>query len=188
MIPVAVPDACVLYPPSLRDLLMQAAVAGVYAPRWTEEIHIEWTRNVLVNTPKVTPAQFDRTHRLMNQAVPNCLVSDYQSYIPTLNLPDANDRHVLAAAIKTQAPLIITFNLTDFPNAVLRTYEVQAVHPDPFLEGFFDEQPELFLRAVRAHRSSLHHPPKDAAGYLQMLRTNGLQKLALRLEAVQDQI
>lgn len=179
----AVLDACILYPPSLRDLLMWLAATRVYAPRWTEEIHAEWIRNVLANNPEVTPAQLDRTRRLMNQVTPHCLVSGYEARIPALRLPDANDRHVLAAAIETQAPLIVTFNLSDFPQAVLRTYGVQAVHPDDFLSGLFDENPDLFLRAVQRHRASLHHPPKDAAGYIQTLRTNGIKELALRLEA-----
>ncbi len=179
---IAVLDACILYPPSLRDLLMWLAASRVYAPRWTEEIHAEWIRNVLADNPEVTPAQLDRTRRLMNQVAPNCLASGYEAHIPTLRLPDANDRHVLAAAIESQAPLIVTFNLSDFPDALLRTHGVQAVHPDDFLSGLFDEDPALFLGAVQRHRASLHHPPKEAAGYVQTLRTNRLKELALRLE------
>ena len=72
---VALLDACVLYPPSLRDLLMRVAVVGTYEPRWTEEIHGEWIRNVLADHPEVTPTQLDRTRRLMNQAIPNGPVS-----------------------------------------------------------------------------------------------------------------
>jgi len=180
---VAVLDACILYPPSLRDLLMWLAAARVYAPRWTEEIHAEWIRNVLTNSPEVTPAQLDRTRRLMNQVAPHCLVSGFEARIAALSLPDANDRHVLAAAIEAQAPLIVTFNLSDFPDAVLRTYGVRAIHPDRFLSGLFDENSALFLQAVQAHHASLRHPPKDAAGYVQTLRTNRLKELALRLEA-----
>jgi hypothetical protein len=183
MIAVAVLDACVLYPPSLRDLLMHLAVAGAYAPRWTEEIHAEWIRNVLADSAGVTPAQLDRTRRLMDQAIPHCVVSDYAAHISALSLPDANDRHVLAAAIEAQAPLIITFNLSDFPNTVLRRYGVRAVHPDRFISGLFDEDSDLFLQAVQTHRASLRYPPKDAAGYVQTLRVNGLKELALRLEA-----
>ena len=119
----------------------------------------------------------------MNQTLPDSTVSGYKARIPALSLPDLNDRHVLAAAIEAQAPLIVTFNLSDFPNAVLRTYGVDAVHPDDFLLGLFDDNPALFLQAVHRHRASLHHPPKDAAGYVQTLRTNGLKKLALRMDA-----
>ena len=72
---VAILDACVLYPPSLRDLLMWLATVRVYEARWTEEIHAEWTRNVLADHPDVTQAQLDRTRRLMSVAVPKGLVS-----------------------------------------------------------------------------------------------------------------
>lgn len=186
MTPLAVLDACALYPPSLRDLLMRVAIAGAYEPRWTEEIHAEWIRNVLADNPNVTPAQLDRTRRLMNQTIPNCLVSGYEVHIPALSLPDTGDRHVLAAAIQAKAPLIVTFNLSDFPEAVLQTHGIRAIHPDVFLDGLFDAQPDLFLRAVRTHRASLHNPPKDAQGYIQTLRVNGLKELALRLEALSE--
>ena len=180
---VAVLDACILYPPSLRDLLMWLATTGVYQPRVTEQIHAEWIRNVLADNPDVTPAQLDRTRRLMNQVTPDCLVTGYEAHIPGLRLPDPGDRHVLAAAIETRSPLIVTFNLSDFPPAILGAYGVRAVHPDPFLHGLFDEQPDLFLLAVRTHRASLLNPPKDAEGYIQTLRVNGLKELASRVEA-----
>ena len=180
---VALLDACVLYPPSLRDLLMRLAAARVYAPRWTEEIHAEWIRNVLANNAAVTPAQLDRTRRLMDNVAPNCLVANFEARLPALVLPDANDRHVLAAAIEALAPLIVTYNLADFPNTVLRTHGVQAIHPDDFLVGLLDEDSALFLGAVQTHRAALRHPPKDAAGYVQTLRVNRLKELALRLEA-----
>ena len=179
----AVLDACVLYPPSLRDMLMWLATVRIYAPRWTEEIHDEWTRNVLANNAELTPDQLARTCRLMNQVAPSCLVSGYEIHIPTLSLPDANDRHVLAAAIAAQAPLIVTFNLSDFPDVALRSHGIQAVHPDHFLCGIFDEYPELFLRGVRAHRASLRNPPKDVADYIQTLHGLRLKGLAQRLDA-----
>jgi len=99
MIPLAVLDACVLYPPSLRDLLMRLAVAGAYTLRWTEEIHEEWIRSVLADNPEVTPAQLERTCRLMNQAIAQGSVSGYEALIPALSLPNANDRHVLAVGL-----------------------------------------------------------------------------------------
>lgn len=109
MIARAMLDACVLYPPSLRDLLMRAAVAGTYEPRWTEQIHDEWIRNVLADNTNVTLAQLSRTRRLMNQTISASVVSNYEALISTLSLPDSNDRHVLAAAMKANAPLIVTF-------------------------------------------------------------------------------
>ena len=162
---------------------MWLAASRVYVPRWTEEIHAEWIRNVLAHTPDVTPAQLDRTRRLMNQVAPHCVVSAYETHIPILRLPDANDRHVLAAAIEANATAIVTFNLPDFPIAVLSAYHIKPMHPDLFLSALFEDNQTLFLQAVQTHRASLHNPPKDAAGYVQTLRVNGLKELALRLEA-----
>ena len=188
MIPIAVLDACVLYPPSLRDMLMWLASSRVYAPRFTEEIHAEWTRNVLADSREAKPAQIDRTRRLMNQVVPKCLVSGYESRIPNLSLPDADDRHVLAAAIEAGASLVVTYNLADFPAPTLALFGVQPIHPDAFLISLFDRKQTLFLSAVRNHRASLHNPPKDAAGYIQTLKANRLTELALRLTEHEDEL
>jgi hypothetical protein len=185
---VALLDACVLYPPSLRDLLMWLATVGAYEPRWTEQIHAEWTRHVLADHPDVTPAQLDRTRRLMSQAIPNGLISGYEGRIPTLSLPDANDRHVLAAAIKAGAAVIVTFNLSDFPAHTLLEFGIRPAHPDLFFLALFDNDPALFLEAAQQHRASLHSPPKSATDYIQTLRATGLRRLALRVEANQASI
>lgn len=178
---IAVLDACVLYPPSLRDLLMWLATVLIYEPRLTEEIHSEWISNVLIDNSRVTPAHLDRTRQLMNQVAAHCVVSGYELLIPTLSLPDSGDCHVFAAAIKAGAAVIVTFNLSDFPAAILATHDIRAAHPDDFLSILFDEQPTQFLRAVKLHRASLRNPPKDAEQYHQTLRTNRLHELALRL-------
>ena len=93
-------DACVLYPAPLRDLLMYLAQAGLFRARWTEAIHREWIENLLENEPKRDRARLERTRDLMNEAIPDCLVTDYEELIAALTLPDPDDRHVLAAAIR----------------------------------------------------------------------------------------
>jgi len=185
---VAVLDACVLYPPSLRDLLMWLATVRIYEPRFTEEIHAEWMRNVLADNPEATPAQLDRTRRLMNQVIADAVVCGYEACIPTLTLPDANDRHVLAAAIEAEAAVIVTFNLSDFPAAILQPLGIRAAHPDHFLCALFDDETDLFLRAVQAHRASLRNPPKTTNAYIDTLRANDLIDLAVRIEIYRDAI
>ncbi|MEO7718031.1 MAG: PIN domain-containing protein [Capsulimonas sp.] len=180
---LAVLDACVLYPQSLRDLLMRVAVVGAYEPRLTDEIHAEWIRNVLADRPELNPAHLERTRQLMSLITPKCLVSGYEAHIPTISLPDANDRHVVAAAMEAKAPVIVTFNLSDFPAPTLLAYGVMPVHPDMFLSALFDENSALFLHAVQVHRASLKNPPKSVEDYIQTLRVNGLKELAVRVEA-----
>src|SRR5437763_1868583 len=106
--PVALLDACVLYPPAIRDIFLWLAAEVVYSPRWTDAIHEEWIANLLQNRPDLFRNKLERTRRLMNQVDPECLVSEYDQYTEELQLPDPNDRHVLAAAIKAKADIIVT--------------------------------------------------------------------------------
>src|SRR5262245_25231347 len=107
-------DACVLYPAPLRDLLLRLAMTGIVRVRWSEQNLDECFRNILANRPDLKPEALARTRELMNQAVPDCLVSGHESLVDSLNLPDPDDRHVLAAAIRCGAQAIITLNLSDF--------------------------------------------------------------------------
>ena len=185
---LAVLDACVLYRPALRDLLMWLASVEAYAPRWTEHIHDEWIRNVLKDNPGISRSQIERTRRLMDTVNPESLVLGYENLMTTLHLPDPNDRHVLAAAIQANAPHIVTLNLSDFPDFALMPYHVRAVHPDYFLSALFDDNPDVFLQGVREHRAELRNPPKTAQDYISTLRTGNLHQLAIRLEAHRDVI
>jgi hypothetical protein len=179
-VPIAVLDACVLYPASLRDFLMRLAVR-LYQPKWTDNIHEEWIRNVLKDRPDLRREQLLRTRDLMNQHGGSCLVSGYQSLIPSLELPDAGDRHVLAAAIKSGASHIVTFNLRDFPPGILAPFNIQAIHPDDFTMALFDSNPESFLELVAIHRQALVNPAKTSAEYADMLAACGLPRIAARL-------
>ena len=176
---IAVLDACVIYPPALRDVLMWLAAVIAYEPRWTEQIHHEWMRNVLMDRPDVTLAQLERTRRLMDQVNPKCLVTGYEARIPGLQLPDANDRHVLAAAIETGADVIVTFNLSDFPLDALDPFSVRALPPDAFMGAMFRENKPRFLRGLRQHRASLVNPAKSAELYVESLLSHGCHRTAL---------
>lgn len=158
---VAVYDACVLYPAPLRDLLMRLALSGLYRARWTERIHQEWMRALLQKRPDLTLQKLEWTRQQMDAAIPDCLVSGYEALEATLTLPDANDCHVLAAAIRCQASTIVTYNLKDFPEAVLAQHGISAQHPDEFLEHAFDLNQAALCAAVRDQRASLKNPPKN---------------------------
>jgi predicted nucleic acid-binding protein len=179
--PVAVCDACVLFPAPLRDFLVRLAIAGAYKGRWTNEIHGEWVHNVLNARPHLIGGNIERTVKLMNTSVRDCLVSGYEPLIPTLNLPDANDRHVLAAAIHCQANVIVTFNLRDFPGEILQTYGIEALHPDDFVLRLIDFNSTSVCQAARRQRFSLRNPPKSVAEYLSTLEAQSLTQTAARL-------
>lgn len=151
-------DACVLYPAPLRDLLMHLALTGAYRARWSAQIHNEWTRNVLKNRPELIQTQLDRTVELMNLAIPDCLVTEFEPLVHGLELPDEDDRHVLAAAIKCGASVIVTYNLKDFPHEILKRYEIEALHPDVFLSDIWDLDKAAVLEAVQKQRALLKNP------------------------------
>jgi len=116
----AIFDACVLYPAPLRDLLMSLALTGLFRAKWTAAIHEEWIGNLLRNRDDLTRPQLERTRDLMDRAVPDALVAGYEELIDPLTLPDPDDRHVLAAAIRGRADVIVTSNLKDFPETALK--------------------------------------------------------------------
>ena len=107
-------DACVLYPAPLRDLLMWLALTDLFRARWTDRIHDEWIGAVLRERPELK-VNLERTRAMMNAHVRDCLVTGYEPLIEALDLPDPDDRHVLAAAIAGRADLIVTKNLQTFP-------------------------------------------------------------------------
>lgn len=109
--PVVFTDANVLYAAAPRDLLMELAVAQGIAVRWSQTVHDEWTAALAKNRPDLSVDRIRRTLALLTEALPAALVTSYEDLVPTLQLPDANDRHVLAAAIKGECQIILTFNL-----------------------------------------------------------------------------
>ena len=112
----------------------------------------------------------------------DCLTTGYEPLVPTLTLPDADDCHVLAAAIHSGAELIVTFNLSDFPASILGQLLIEAIHPDEFVARLLDEQPDSVLDAVRLQRAGLKNPPKTAAEYLATLERCQLPDTAARLK------
>ena len=169
-------DACVLYPFTLRDLLIELACTKLFDARWTDQIHNEWIRNVLLDHPDLSPLRLENTRRLMDKAVPGCLVTGFEPLIDTLELPDTNDRHVLAAAIRCDAQAIVTFNLKDFPNAMLEKYGIEAVHPDDFVLGLLKQNPHGVTNAIRACQTRFRNPPRLMPDHLERLERQGLNR------------
>ncbi len=174
-------DANVLYPSGLRNFLMHLALTGIFRAHWSAEVHDEWIRNLLKNRPDITRDKLERTRRLMDQAAPDALVTGYESLIDSLELPDRDDRHVLAAAIRCGASVIVTLNLSDFPNAALAEFGIEAQHPDDFVLSLTETFPEFVLEAARTHRASLRNPSKTPDEYLAELNTQELCRSAAAL-------
>ena len=179
----AVLDANVLYPQVLRDVLLSLSFNGVYAARWSDKIHDEWTRNLQKQRPDLSPAQLERTRRLMNEQIEDSLVEDYQYLIPTLELPDPDDYHVLAAAIHSQSEIIVTWNLKDFPRRALEEHAITALSPDQFLSERLAEQSDLVVAALAEQRQRMKNPPQSPAQFLESLQR---QKLTRFIAVLRD--
>lgn len=177
---VVVYDACVLYPAPLRDFLIRLAGSGLFAAKWTDRIHEEWIRSLVAKRPELEP-RLSRTRELMNTAVPDSLVTGYERFIDLVELPDPNDRHVVAAAIRSTAQMIVTNNLKEFPASALQPYDIEAVHPDDFVVKQLDLSEGAVVQVAHSHRAALRNPPKSPDEYLDTLRSQGLIATADRL-------
>jgi hypothetical protein len=169
-------DANVLYPALLRNVLMYLAVHWLFRPLWSEAVHTEWMAAVLREHPDVTEQQLVRTKRLMNENMPGATVSGYEKLIPGLVLPDANDRHVLAAADHGGASVIVTRNLKHFPAKALKLHGVMARSPDAFVVGLLDQNTDAVVAALVELRSQLKSPSYSVADLLAGLESQGMSK------------
>lgn len=169
-------DACVLYPFATRDLLMELAKSGndLFQAKWTEKIESEWVSNLISNRPDLNTQKVQNVTRLMRETIPDCLVKNYETLIPSFKLPDPDDAHVLAAAVRAKAQAIITSNLKDFPADVLSLYDIEAIHPDVFLMNQFDLSNSKVLDAVKTIRARLKNPAMTPREYLERLSSNNL--------------
>ena len=148
--PIVVLDACVLYPAGLRSLMMWLAVHDLIRPKWTEQIHDEWMRNVLKDRQDLTLEKLERTRRLMDEHAGDCLVSGHETHITSLVLPDPNDRHVLAAAIEVKSDGIITWNLSDFPADIVGQFGIDVQTPDQLVADLLEGNGSAVIAAINS--------------------------------------
>ncbi len=174
----AILDASVLYPALLRNMLMRLALHGLFRARWSERIHEEWIAALLRNRPDLTRARVEHTRDLMDLHVQDALVTGYESRIEAVTLPDADDRHVLAAAIHCGADVIVTTNLRDFPNSVLAGFGLEAMHPDQFILGLVSGDQSAAIDALRRLRQSFRNPPVKPADLLASMKRSRLTESA----------
>lgn len=176
MVPIVVYDACVLYPAPLRDLLVRIAAAGIVRARWTDEILDECFRAILQHRPDLNSKALTRTREILVQAIPESRVDGYHTLIPSLLLPDPDDRHILAAAITCGAGAIVTMNLRDFPDNALSQYGITAVHPDPLVLDLVDKHPDKITSIIAQQSSALRRPSMSRIQLLEVLEKCGLKQ------------
>jgi predicted nucleic acid-binding protein len=168
-------DTCVLYPAYLCDTLLRLADASAFRPLWSSDVLGELRRN-LIERP--LPAErVDRRLDHMTRFFPDALVTGYESLIDGMT-NDPKDRHVLAAAVRANAEVIVTFNLTDFDEAALKPYDIAAVHPDEFLLDQLDLYPGVTTEVLRQQAAAYRRVPNTVPAILTLLDRTGVPRFA----------
>lgn len=152
----AVLDASVLYPLPLRDTLLRVAETELYDPYWSARILDEVVRN-LVADGRASDEQARRLANAMTAAFDGAAVP--QDAIDQLESAMTNDRHVLAAAIVSDAEAVVTLNLKDFPPEACSPFGVEPVHPDVFLLDLYGLANQEVYDAVVRQATALTRPP-----------------------------
>jgi predicted nucleic acid-binding protein len=165
---VALLDANVLWGAVLRDTLVRAALEDLYRPVWSAEILDELARNLKRARTDLSPDLIDRSVKRLRDAIPEALVDGYEALTPTMtNHP--KDRHVLAAAVRAGAQVIVTYNIRDFPPASCEPYNVDIQPPDEFLCHLWDLSAETMAEVLRKQAAPLTNPPKTSTEIAQTL-------------------
>lgn len=171
-------DSCVLVPNALCDSLLRFAEAGFYRPLWSERILDEVFGAVCAIHPEIDPTMVRRRLDAMSAAFADADVIGWEPIAAGLDLPDPDDRHVLAAAIAGSAQSLVTFNLKDFPVEPLTPTGIEARHPDEFLLDQLDLFPSVALEVLINQAADMHNPPSDLAGLLNRLERCGVPDFA----------
>jgi len=140
-------DACVLANYSVCDLFLKLAERPrLYLPRWSE--------NILEEVSRVQLKKLDWPERLVDsfrvaltENFPEASVDDFDHLIPCLTNHE-KDRHVLAAAIRSGASVIVTFNTKDFPDESVEAWNVEVSHPQDYLLTLYSMAPEVVVQKL----------------------------------------
>jgi predicted nucleic acid-binding protein len=170
-------DSNVLFSIRLTSLLMELAMSGLFRARWSADIHAEWIAAVSEQRG-IDPAALATRRECMDQAVPDGCVVGYEPLIAGLKLPDPNDRHVLAAAIRCGASAIVTFNQKDFPAEIITPFGIHTRHPDDFILDVEGVDPGTLVDAARTDLAHYTNPPLSADDYIDGLRRCDVVKTA----------
>lgn len=172
----AVLDANVIAGSLARNVLLSLAEAGFYRPRWSSNILDEFERFFLRQYDDKETAARQRAN--MESAFPEALVEDFETLVEALELPDPDDRHVMACAIQTKAAVIVTDNLKDFPNDVLDQHDLKAVGLDDFIADTLDLAGAEAIAALRRMRERFERPEINADELILRIERLGLTQSA----------
>lgn len=159
------------------DVLLSAADTGMLEPRWSEDVCQEVERAF----SEVRPNSVGQARAMIaaaNRAYPDAMVRGYDYRITDIELPDKEDRHVLAAAVESGCDAVVTYNLRDFPQDVLTPYSIEALHPDDLLMRMVETDPSAIRKTMRDLMRAKIHPPRTIGEEAAGLRRNRLERFS----------
>lgn len=171
-------DACVLVPIALADTLLRIAERELYRPVWLGRILDEAADAILAIHPDLTAELVTKRFEAINHTFEDALVAEWEALEGTITLPDPDDRHVVAAAMRGRADAIVTANLPDFPDDVMTPLGIAVVSPDEFLLDQLDLAPRIVLDVLREQAAHTRRPPLTPTDLLAGLARAGLPAFA----------
>lgn len=171
-------DACVLVPISLADTLLRTAEKQLFRPVWSERILAETMTAILRVHPNVDPKLIEKRMWFMNETFPGAMVRDLDDLVSGLSLPDPNDNHVLAAALRGRCDAIVTANLQDFPAKYLDRFGLEAISPDDFLLNQLDLATRPVLDCLLEQAAATQNPSLEIEELLVNLGRAGAPNFA----------
>ncbi len=172
-------DACTLADTLRRNLILTLAEAEFFRLRWSEAVLDETQTSIekiRQNQGKADAKEKAAKARdAMQAAFEDAMVADYERLLPvSAGLPDPKDAHVIAAALKTQAAMIVTENLKDFPASILNSLNIEARSADSFLADTIALDPGRAVAAIRKMRERLKNPEITPERLLLEMEARGL--------------
>lgn len=159
-----------LYPPSLRDLLLTLASLDVFELRWSRQILEELERNVLADHPDINPKRF-RSHTItaMTTAFPDALLIEPNTEPVAVVGVHQNDQHVASLAIATGSDTIVTQNLRHFPARALAKHGLRAISPGSLIAELDRDEPKQIDQAIQSLARRWKNPPRTTDEILDLL-------------------
>ncbi|MGN6252005.1 MAG: PIN domain-containing protein [Marmoricola sp.] len=168
-------DTNVLFGFHLNDVILGMAERGLFRPLWSERILEELSNNLAEHG--IPAANAERRIDAMRRTFPDATVSGFDDLIGTMT-NDPKDRHVLAAGIRANCEVLVTFNLKDFPDASVSAYDIEIVHPDKFLLDQLDLYPGPTVGVLRQLINDYSSPTLEMEDLLVRLADAGVPEFA----------
>lgn len=161
-------DANVIVDAQVRDIFCRLDKADLIDLRWSAHILAE-VRRALVDNLEREPAKVDRLLRTLERAFPLAAVSGFDRLIEDFDLPDPDDRHVVAAAVHGECDLLVTYNERDIPGSAVEDHDLLVLTTDSALvlmaQWFAQELPGV----VEAQVAALKSPATTTDSFLDRL-------------------